>query len=176
MPPIASADALDLDTLLTMISEGQPDQVAFTEKRRLTVLAEVIESEGMIRFREPATVEREITSPFQQRLIFAGEYVTVVEEGAVQHQLHRDDDPGLAALSRFVKALYGKEDSEAIEAFFNVKIDGAVEEWSLSLRPKERSARRRFTRVELYGSQGWVERSALYEANGDVTMTHFERP
>lgn len=175
-PVVAMADDWSVPALLEQLSEDPPDVLEFEEVRDVELMQTRVRAEGTIRFEPPDTVIRSLGSPYQQRIVIQGERVTVEERGEVKHELHRDDDAGLGAMSRLMGALYGQVDAAELEAYFDMRLEGDREDWRWILKPTAGEARRRVERMTLEGEGARVERTTLREGDGDHTVTRFSRP
>ncbi|MCG5529940.1 outer membrane lipoprotein carrier protein LolA [Halorhodospira halochloris] len=173
--PVKAISEFNSTELLQLLNENRPEKISFVEHRDVGMLREQVRAEGKIVFNPPDTVVREIISPYSQRMIFAGESVTIIENGKVQHQMHRDDSPVLSALARFMGVLYAGNKVDEVKDYFKLSLDGDWQDWELKLQPKSRQARRHVKRVSLFGTRGRLERSELIEGNGDTRVTEYHR-
>lgn len=161
--------------LLRELAENRPAELFFEEERDVRMVESTMHLEGWVRFEPPDTLIREVREPFDQRLVIAGEHVTVIEDGRVEQQLHRDDDPGLDVLVRFLMALHGRG-IEDLESHFEMVHEGDADGWRVTLKPSGRAERRRIRQIILRGADAWLETVEIQETNGDNTLTRFSRP
>ncbi len=171
---VAASESFSVEQLFRLLSQERDQEIPFEETRVLDVLQAPMNAEGHVRHEPPNTLIRKVERPYQQSLIIEGQEVTIKEDGRVIRQLHRDDDAGLAVLTRLLQALNDGESAE-LSDYFEIRLSGSRAEWELAMTPEASAARRRIAEVVLSGSEGWLEKVVIRESNGDRTETRFLR-
>ena len=184
-PPAAAAADAQLATIFAALGAQPQRRATFVEQRSSALFKVPQVASGVLRFRSPAWLEKETTSPRHERLRIDGDRVSwelaeqrnpgndalAAERGAAPgtaayRSIAIDADPRLAALVTGLRATLAG-DLPGVERHFAVTLAAPGDHWRLTLLPRDPLVARSLIRIELEGRAGDLLRVAVIEADGD---------
>jgi len=176
VPPAARAaaqDPLRVEDLYAALGR-EPERLAtFTEQRESTLFKAPQKSDGTLRFRAPAWLEKETFHPRHERLRIDGDRVSwefAVERGMNAYRsIAIDADPRLAALATSLRATLAG-DLAGVQRYFTSDIAGTIGDWSVTLQPRDPIVAAAVARIVLAGRDRELLRVEILEAGGDRTV------
>ncbi|WP_018946932.1 LolA-related protein [Thioalkalivibrio sp. AKL17] len=172
LPLPAAADTLD--AILAALSLDAPAEMAFREVRQDPMLQSEDRQSGRIAFEPPDTLIRETDGRRGEHVRIEGRELTLTRGDSVR-EIRLDDQPGLEAFAGLFRSLL-QGDREALEAGFEVELDGDLEAWELELRPRDRALRRAIIEITIRGREGEIRRMDTWESGNRTSRMHFEAP
>lgn len=172
LPLPATADTLD--AILAALTLDAPAQMAFREVRQDPMLQSEERQSGRIAFEPPDTLIRETDGRRGEHVRIEGRELTLTRGDAVR-EIRLDEQPGLEAFAGLFRSLL-QGDREALEAGFEVELDGDLEAWELELRPRDRALRRAIIEITIRGREGEIRRMDTWESGNRTSRMHFETP
>ncbi len=161
-PPARSAP---VDELFTLLAQRQHGHVRFREEQFLSMLDAPLESSGELRYDAPDRLEKHIERPRPETL--------VLEHGVLRVQRgHRTlvtplaRQPAALALVDSVRALLAG-DRPSLERLFQLAFSGPLEDWTLTLTPRDADAARTVRRIVVTGAGATVHEIDITAADGD---------
>ncbi len=147
--------------------------IAFTETRHSSLLKEPLVSTGELRFQPPDTLERAVTTPFEERYVIEGDRVTIERPGSnAPRTLSLAGQPLLANLVETIRALL-RGDLPTLERLYRVELAGGRDDWALTLLPSDPAMVDFVASVHVTGRAGTLDEMEVVEPNGDRTVTRF---
>ncbi len=149
---------------MALLAQRQHGEVTFVEEDHLTVLTRPLKSSGVLIYDAPGHLEQRTLKPHRITLVLDHGALTVIRGGHTYHielSAHRQIAPYIDAVS---DTLSGNR--AALERLFQVRFEGRLARWTLTLRPREaRSSHIRRIRIE--GARADIRSIGIVKSNGD---------
>jgi hypothetical protein len=163
---VAMASDWQLADLMHTLSQNQPQQATFVEKRYLSVLNQPLESSGELTFIPPNRLEKRTLKPKPESLIVDGD-VLIVEQSNRRHlRVNLRERPDISAFVESIRATLAG-DQPALEKVYSIELSGTADKWRLSLVPRRQEMVRIVSRIQIAGSQGDLATIEFDFADGD---------
>lgn len=175
---IGPADAAEwsLESLGAALAETTEGRVSFKERRTVSYLDQPLELEGYV-VRQGDRLEKHVTRPAAESIVFEGETVKVETSEGGNHSLDLDDHPLLKGLAFALRASLRGETARLREEF-DATLSGNRDDWRLTLSPSEKTVKDVLQEVQLTGSAGQVRTIRIVGENDDssvMTLEHGEK-
>jgi hypothetical protein len=141
----------DADALIASLAKPAPATVEFTEVRWSKLLREPVIVSGELGYSGPTSLDRRVTSPYNEHTSIRGESVKVEREGEKPRSFALKHAPELRGLLTGFSAILSGN-AEALRQVFNVAAVGTGDRWAVRLMPNEAKAQRRLHRIEIIGA------------------------
>ena len=164
----AEAGPFDIARLMQLLGEAPESEVAYTEKKYSSLLAEPVVSSGTLRFRRPDTVEKNMTAPRIERFRIAGEELVMVRNGA-ERRFPISSQPLLSAFAASLRGVLAG-DAALLRKHYRMTLEGAEPAWRLELVPLDAEITRYVERILVSGRAGRIEQIETRESSGDRTV------
>ncbi|WP_048306843.1 outer membrane lipoprotein carrier protein LolA [Halomonas sp. PR-M31] len=164
--------AFELDDLQDRLNQTETLEGRFEQQRYLADLDTRLKSTGHFLYERDARMVWVLETPIEDRLVFTAENAAdSLDEKAGAGSDRQRQQVGTLLL----QLLQG--DWHALQERFTLDVSGTNEAWQVTLEPKAKALRQRFTRIELKGAD-YLDNIALYAANEDVLRVRFfdQRP
>lgn len=168
----AVAAELTLPALMRELAEVPAAQARFTEIRHMSVLQQPLLLNGRLGYVRPGRLERHVLSPYDEKTVISGGRVTIENRTRnTSRTFSLESAPAAYALVESLRATLAG-DLAALQRHYSVELKGRLEEWTLTLTPRDAAVVALVSRVSLAGSRARVLRFDVLEAGGDhSTMT-----
>lgn len=168
-----AAPSWTLDRLLDGFAQTRVSRASFVEKKTVRVLDQPLVSSGELRFEAPDRLEKRTLKPRPERLVLAGDQLTL-ERGERRLQLDLRAYPQAAA---FVESIRGTlaGDRAALERVYVLRLEGDESSWVLVLTPRDAGMASLVTRVRIAGQRAEVTVIEILQANGDSVLMSVQR-
>jgi hypothetical protein len=176
-PASAAPAASDwgLEALMQGLRAQPPSDASFRETKYLSTLKVPLVVEGVLRYRQPDTLEKEILKPAAERYVIDGDSVEVYRNGRLQHRFLLAEYPALQGLTGSLVATMGG-DLQKLRQQFEPQLTGLREDWLLRLQPRDAQLARRLDRIEIRGSDAAVRSFEIHQRNGDRSVMQINPP
>lgn len=164
----ADAGPFDIARLMQLLGEAPESEVAYTEKKYSSLLAEPVVSSGTLRFRRPDTVEKNMTAPRTERFSIAGEDLVMVRNGA-ERRFPISSQPLLSAFAASLRGVLAG-DAALLRKHYRMTLEGVEQAWRLELLPVDAEITRYVERILVSGRAGRIEQIETRESSGDRTV------
>ncbi|HVL56529.1 MAG TPA: LolA-related protein [Burkholderiaceae bacterium] len=168
-----SAAGWNLDALLAAIARDAPQRVRFVERHFIGVLDEPIDAAGELSWDPPDRLEKRTLQPRAERLSYERGVLTVERDG-LRRSIELSAVPEAAALIESLRATLAGE-REALERVFDVALGGGPQQWTLTLRPRDRAAGGLVQSIRLSGQAGAIDTVEVSQAGGDRSVMRILR-
>ena len=166
LPSLASA--FDLDTLMQAL-RGVPERHArFEETRRIALLEGPIVRRGTLDYVRPDRLVMRVDAPYYEKLDVAGDTVAI-ERRSGTTRVALASQPQVAAWIESLRATLAG-DRAGLTAHFDVTLEGAADDWRLSLKPRDPVLAGVVARVAIAGRGVEVVRFETEEVKGDTSV------
>lgn len=164
----AYADNFDIARLMQLLSQAPESEVAYTEKKYSSLLAEPVVSSGTLAYRRPDTVEKNIIAPRKERFRIAGEELIMVRNG-VENRFPLSSQPLLSAFAASLRGVLAG-DAALLRKHFRLTLEGEEQAWRLELVPLDEEITRYVERILVSGRAGRIEQIEERETSGDRSV------
>lgn len=147
----------------------------FTERKYVSVLREPLVLQGTVLYEAPDYVKKEYDDPDSERYEVRGDRLTVEYPDGRRRDLSIDEHPVLRAfVESYRSTLAG--DLGTLESYFEVELEGSMDEWKLRLIPLREDLAKYLSAVVMHGRNGTVYGVETLEANGDRSVMTLHGP
>lgn len=164
-----SAQPVELPALMRRLAAVEAATAQFVETRTNALLSAPLVLRGRLVYRRPAYLERHVESPYEERIVVAGETVTIDDRKGGRRTMPLAAGPLRALLESTRATLAG--DLAALERYFVVTASGTQQAWQLRLVPRDAALAAWVAAVVIEGSDARVARIEVTEPGGDRTST-----
>lgn len=171
----ARGEPLALDALMQRLAANGATATAFVETRESAALRRPLVASGELRYQPPATLERLVRAPVEERYLVVGDRVTVTRKGGDTFTLSLAAQPALAAFLESLRATL-RGDAATLRRFYRVEAEGTLAAWELTLLPRDPAVAELVSVVRMRGAEGRLARMEVREASGDRVVTEFSPP
>ncbi len=163
-----------LERLVAALAARTEGSARYTEIRTLKVLTAPVQSSGVLRYRQPDTLEKEMLAPRAEVMRVEGDRITIEDASPESPRvLFLPDHPEVAVLIESIRApLTGN--LEKLNALFQVAFGGSERRWLLSLVPRSPRAAELVRAVYVRGSHDRVTGIEIEERSGDRSVLRIE--
>lgn len=165
---LAQSGPFDLARLMQLLSLAPAVEVSYTERKYSSLLAEPIVSSGTLSYRRPDTVEKNMTTPRNERFRIAGEELIVVRNGA-ERRFPLSSQPLLQAFAASLRGVLAG-DAALLGRHYRLALEGGEQDWRLEMTPLEEEIGRYVERVAVSGRAGRIGEIEVREASGDRSV------
>lgn len=163
-----AAEPFDLAQLMSLLAKTKAGTATFVERREVGVLDRTLMSSGRLSFEAPDRFVRETLKPAHERLVVAGNEVTMTRGGR-SRTTELDAVPEAAVVVEAVRGtLTGNR--ATLERLFTPTLGGDAAHWSLDLVPRDLRLRGQVSAVRVAGSDGSVREVQVLLADGDRSV------
>lgn len=164
------ARAWNVERLLDELGKNRQAELQFEETAFSTLLTEPLKTQGILRFTPPATLEKHVTAPHDERYLIDGDKVVFESKRkGVNRSLSLQDYP---ALRGFVEAFRSTltDDVATLKRFYRVTLQGEPRRWVLILRPLDNAVQELVASIRFSGEEGRVRSIEILTPDGDRSV------
>lgn len=159
---------LSLQILLEQFSETRSASAHFREEKQLALLETPLVVEGTLSYRAPDHLIKEVHEPEHSLFEISGDSLRI-ETGKEQRTLSLDSHPLIRAFAESYRAILSGN-GVTLDQHFETELSGTIEDWTLSLMPRDKQARAYIASIIIKGSNGQIRSTETREASGDTTL------
>ena len=158
----------DLDRLMGLLAQRKHGHVTFVEQHFLALLDRPLESSGELLYDAPDRLEKRTLRPKPETLLLRQGELSA-HRGHRTYILELRDYPQVVPLIDSLRATLAG-DRAALEQVFEVEFDGALDRWTLLLRPKDPAVARSVRQIRIQGARDVIQLVAIQQADGDRSL------
>lgn len=159
-----------IEVLVALLKEQREPTIWFEEATYSSLLTEPLIVKGLLRFTPPATMEKAITDPFRERYVIDGDRVLFESERkGIKRTISLDDSPALRSFVDAFRASF-TGDAARLQKVYDVTLEGTRRQWTLLLRPREKTGQSMVDYILFTGSEGRVATIAIRLPDGDRSV------
>ena len=162
----ASAQDVELADLMALLSQRKSSHATFIERKYFKVLEQPIESSGELEYTAPNLVKKRTLKPKQELLILDGDKLSIETANKRRKTFDLQDHPEVSTFVTSIRATLSG-DLSALENYYAVTVSGSLEQWQLSLTPKQTQLLKVIEQIRIAGTQGFVKTIEFEQADGD---------
>jgi hypothetical protein len=159
------ACAIELEDVLRGLRGVAERHGTFEETKRMVLLNGPLVRKGTLDYVRPDRLTMRVDSPYYEKLDIAGDTLTLERRSGVS-KVALASQPQLAAWVESLRATLAG-DAKALTAHFDVRIEGAIGDWRMTLVPRDAALASVVSRVSIVGRDAEVVRFELDEVKGD---------
>jgi hypothetical protein len=170
-PPEAASARVDPAWILSRIARPGAITTQFVELRGSALLKTPLRVEGRYARDADATLVREVTAPYHEKITLKGETATLERDGKKPRTFSLSRAPELADLQKGFGALLSGDASQ-LEQHYTLSAGGTRQAWQLKLDPKDAAAAKAPVRgIQLYGKGAELRCIETTGDKGEVQRT-----
>ena len=169
----AEPDSLDLDELLRHMASTRGVIAEFRETKTLALLDEPLEARGTLYFQPPDRFVRVTREPSATRLVLVGSRMRF-EDATGTNDVDLAENPVARQFADNLIALW-RGDRARLEKLYRLDFSADGARWALGLAPRGAPLDRFIAKIRLSGDGATMREMELVEADGDRTLTRFEK-
>ena len=170
LPRVLPADdAWTLPQLMEALAAVTEVDATFFELKELAVLETPLESSGILRYRAPDDMEKEVLYPEPMRYTITRDQLVIEQPGGKRETIPLDRYPLLRVLSESMRATLAG-DQQTLERLYRVSMSGDVGDWTLRLEPIDPDIARHVIAIVISGISNQVLLVETLESRGDRSV------
>jgi hypothetical protein len=146
----------------------------FTQTRQMAVMKRPLVTSGRLVYARQQGVLWQIDQPYRMTYALGEERMAEIGADGARRERRLRDVPGLAQVSRVLRALFGA-DTAVLQEHFEITLRGDTAKWELELKPRQAQLAQVITALQVSGGR-FVEAIRMEEAGGDTTQIRFRNP
>ena len=167
--PATAAD-VDLPALMGMLADVASAKDSFTESKRSAMLSAPLVLKGTLVYTRPDRLEKHVLSPYEERTIIAGNFVTIENLTLKQKRnFSLSSSTTVSALIESMRATLAG-DAAALERHYSIQLEGGPGSWLLTLLPRDEKLADLVTRIRIAGTRERLRRIEVEERSGDQSV------
>lgn len=164
----AARAGLSLDALMQEFSRTNSAEARFTERKTLAVLDTPVIMQGILSYRRPDYIKKEVLEPAHSVFEIDGDRLSV-ESAQGYHTFSLDSHPLLRAFAAPYRAILAG-DLNGLRQYYNIGLGGANDAWVMELTPKDSRVQERLTRITVTGNGSRITSIRIDESSGDSSL------
>ncbi len=166
----ASADnTVSLQSLMQHFASVRVLEATFHEEKHLAVLSEPLVAKGVLTYKAPDYLKKEVTAPSAQTFTITGD--EFIRDG--RRSLSLSDHPqALAIVEAFRATLHG--DVDTLKQHYAIEFEARELEWLMILVPKDGRVLATLKHIVIEGRDEHVNSVTTLESDGDSTVMTLE--
>jgi hypothetical protein len=164
-----------IDALMASLAAVPSVDAVFHERKEMAVLATPLEMSGILRYRAPNELQKEVLYPEPVRYAIEADRVVIDQPGGRREEFALDQYPLLRELTESLRATLAG-DLPSLERYYLVRLAGEPTGWELRLEPIDPIIARRITAILIRGSGQAVVGVETLESNGDRSVMTITSP
>lgn len=164
----AYADDFGIARLMQLFSQAPESEVAYTESKYSSLLAEPVVSFGTLAYRRPDTVEMNMTAPRKESFRIAGEELIMVRSGA-EKRFPLSSQPLLSAFAASLRGVLAG-DAALLRKHYRLALEGEEQAWRLELVPLDEEITGYVERILVSGHTGRIGQIEVRQSSGDRSV------
>ncbi len=164
-----------VEQVVASLKEEREASVHFEEATYSSLLTEPLIVRGVLRFRPPSRLEKEVLEPYRERYVIEGDQVTFESERKrVKKTISLEDYP---VLRSFVEAFRASFTGDAVQLkqIYETQLDGNRRKWALLLRPHDPAGKAIVDSILFSGSEGRLATITVRAPDGDRSVLTLSR-
>ncbi len=157
----------NVQALMMALAERPAGQARYSETKTSALLKEPLKLTGILRYREPAFLEKRVLTPFEESMTVDGERLTWEKPATKQKRvLALRDYPAVWAFIESMRSTLNG-DAKMLQRFYKLRLDGNERQWSLLLLPSDPDMAQFIQVIRIGGSKDKILTVEIEETGGD---------
>lgn len=172
--PVPAAE-WSLEALMASLATVPSVEATFHERKDMAVLQSPLEMTGVLRYRAPDELQKEVLHPEPVRYAIAADRVIIEQPDGRREEFSLDQYPLLRVLTESMRATLAG-DLATLQRFYRVQLSGEAANWQLLLEPLDADVARRVAAIVIQGADHAVLGVETIESNGDRSVITISQP
>ncbi len=158
------------NSVMLLLAKNNIKNYRFIEKKFYSFLKKPTEIHGVLRYKQPNTLEKNILSLNKKasyRII--GNKLFIKKAGKKERKVLLSHYPEVLALANSIRALFAGEIT-VLQEFFAIELKGSPENWTLILTPTDIDLEEKIEFLEVKGEQGRLKQIIIKDTDGDKSI------
>jgi hypothetical protein len=169
--PLLAAEPDLLERIGAQIGQHAVVRAEFTQTRQMAAMKRPLATSGRLVYARQHGVLWQIEQPYRIGYVLGEERIAEIAADGARRERRVRDVPGLAQVSRVLRALFSA-DAAVLREHFEVAQRGDASKWELDLKPRQPQLAQFLTALQVSGGR-FVDAIRMEEAGGDVTQIRF---
>ena len=168
----SAADAAEwgLQQLMRELGQVKSAKARFVERRDIAILAQPVESSGMLLYTAPDRLEKHTLSPRAESLVLERDRLTIESKALGQRRTFAlREHPEIGAFVESIRATLAG-DLAALNRYYQVGLEGTESGWQLALKPTDARMRGVVSGIRVEGRRDAIVSIEITETNGDRSL------
>ena len=163
----SAADApWGLTALMSQLRAVQHASAHFTERKYAAILTQPIESTGTLSYTAPGSLEKRTLTPQPESIVLHDDRLSGTQADGSPFDVRLGDHPEIGALVEGVRSTMAG-DPATLGRYYAIALEGAPDDWHLSLTPLDRAVRDKVDAIRIDGAGTQLRRIQVHEHDGD---------
>ncbi|PGH56927.1 acyltransferase [Azospirillum palustre] len=167
--PSPAAEPWGLEDLFARLKQVGSSSARFTETREVGLLTAPLESSGTLTYRRPDFLEKRTLRPQAEILRLDGDRLTLTQADGASRTLSVSSMPEIQTYVESIRSTL-RGDVPTVMRFYEVVLEGTLQDWRMQLTPRAEEARRIVQRIDIAGRDASIRRIELLQADGDRSI------
>lgn len=169
-PPASAADpGWTVNDLMDRLAAVKQVEARFVERKTLSVLLSPLVSSGILRYRAPSYLLKQVVEPLPETYEVSGGRLFVESPGRPREEVDLDRYRPLRVLANSLRATLAG-DIATLDSYCRIELSGQAEGWTLRLEPRDDEVRRYVSAVVIGGSEAELLVVDTRDADGDQSV------
>ena len=161
--------ALTVNELSALLQKDANFKASYTQEKTLNKLNKVLKSSGVVIIIENKNVFFRQNTPFElEQIITPSRFAQIMDDEV--NEVTRDNNPQLFEISNLLLNIFSM--NEVNEKYFSYKLTGALNNWSLEMKPNDELLSKIFNKITIQGSDK-VKEIIIEDVSKDTTVLNF---
>ena len=171
---VFAAPAFGLEELFASMARVPAARAQFVETKTMALLAKPLTLTGTLAYERPGKLERRVLKPHEERMTVEGDSLTLENVAKREKRTFAlAANPVLWAFVESIRATLAG-DRKALERFYWLRLVGDGRAWTLELEPRDHTIGQYVQWIHVAGSGNRIERVAVFETNGNRSVTRIK--
>ena len=155
-----------LTALMSQLHAVQHASAHFTERKYAAILTQPIESTGTLSYTAPGSLEKRTLTPKPESIVLHDDQLSGTQPDGTPFDLWLSDHPEIGALVEGVRSTMAGDEA-TLGRYYAIALEGAPDDWHLSLTPLDRAVRDKVDAIRIDGAGTELRRIQVHEHDGD---------
>ena len=167
----ALAQESGLTKVMQLLAAVKTSSVRFTETKHMAALSEPLTLSGRLSYVRGGPVEKDVDAPYEERITVDGETLVIASPARGESRSYAlGGAPAAWAFVEGLRATLGG-DLATLERYYRVSFGGSVEDWTLTLAPRDEEMARYIESIVFSGRRADITTIRISETGGNTTLT-----
>jgi len=167
--PSLAAESWGLEDLFARFAKVDSSSARFAETREVGLLTAPLDSSGTLTYRRPDFLEKRTLQPQAESLRLDGDRLTLTQADGASRTLSVSSMPEIQTYVESIRSTL-RGDVPTVMRFYEVVLEGTLQDWRMQLTPRAEEARRIVQRIDIAGRDASIRRIELLQADGDRSI------
>jgi Outer membrane lipoprotein carrier protein LolA-like len=165
----AAAPEWGVQDLMNRLAAVTQVEAKFTERKTLAILREPLLSSGMLRYRSPDYLQKQVVEPRPETYEVKAGHLFIEIPGEDHTEIDLDQYPPLRSIVESIRATMAG-DLNTLARFYRIEVSGQAEGWTLRLESRDEEIARYVTTILIGGRDARVLAIDTLESDGDRSV------